>query len=272
MTTYPFADLELARRLERTEAHGSVTFIEARTKASPSLGAEWIEVAGTYAMFDGPNSPVSQTFGLGITQSIKPEELDRIEQFFMDRGSDVFHEVSPLADPSTFTLLNERSYKPIEFTSVLFRPITKDLVLSARPNNNVKVHVTSADEKETWTETAFQGWSEFTELIDFLRDMGKVHSHSTSPSFLAELDGQPIATGMLTIHDGIALLAGASTIPKARRQGAQLALLEYRLRYGADQGCDIAMMAALPGSASQRNAERHGFRIAYTRTKWQKSK
>jgi hypothetical protein len=30
----------------------------------------------------------------------------------------------------------------------------------------------------------------------------------------------------------------------------------------------IAMMAAAPGSASQRNAERHGFRIAYTRTKW----
>jgi hypothetical protein len=28
------------------------------------------------------------------------------------------------------------------------------------------------------------------------------------------------------------------------------------------------MMCAQPGSASQRNAERHGFRIAYTRTKW----
>jgi hypothetical protein len=28
-------------------------------------------------------------------------------------------------------------------------------------------------------------------------------------------------------------------------------------------------MVAQPGSASQRNAERHGFRIAYTRTKWQ---
>ncbi|HYO16464.1 MAG TPA: hypothetical protein VE685_24980 [Thermoanaerobaculia bacterium] len=33
--------------------------------------------------------------------------------------------------------------------------------------------------------------------------------------------------------------------------------------------CDLAMMCAHPGSASQRNAERHGFRIAYTRTKWQ---
>jgi hypothetical protein len=28
------------------------------------------------------------------------------------------------------------------------------------------------------------------------------------------------------------------------------------------------MMAAAPGGVSQRNAEREGFRIAYTRIKW----
>jgi hypothetical protein len=32
------------------------------------------------------------------------------------------------------------------------------------------------------------------------------------------------------------------------------------------------MMGALPGSNSQRNAERNGFQIAYTRTKWQSFK
>ena len=91
---------------------------------------------------------------------------------------------------------------------------------------------------------------------------------SDALSFLAELDRQPIATGAMSICDGVALLAGASTIPSGRRQGAQLALLDGRLRYAAAQGCDIAMMCAHPGSASQRNAERHGFHIAYTRVKW----
>jgi hypothetical protein len=86
--------------------------------------------------------------------------------------------------------------------------------------------------------------------------------------FLAELNGQAIATGVLLLHDGVALLGGASTIPEGRRQGAQLALLESRLRYAGENGCDLAMMCALPGSASQRNAERQGFRIAYTRIKW----
>ncbi len=89
-------------------------------------------------------------------------------------------------------------------------------------------------------------------------------------SFLAELDGTPIAAGGLTIHGGVALLAGASTVPEGRRQGAQNALLAARLRFAEEKGCDVAMMCALPGSASQRNAERQGFRIAYTRIKWRK--
>jgi len=41
------------------------------------------------------------------------------------------------------------------------------------------------------------------------------------------------------------------------------------MRYACDHGCDLALMVALAGSDSQRNAERKGFRVAYTRMKWQ---
>jgi GNAT superfamily N-acetyltransferase len=90
-------------------------------------------------------------------------------------------------------------------------------------------------------------------------------------SFLAELDGEPVASASLFLGDGVALLAGASTIPKARNHGAQTALLAARLDYAADHGCALAMMATEPGSPSQRNGERQGFRIAYTRMKWRES-
>jgi hypothetical protein len=59
MDQYPFADIELARRLERTEARGNIDFVEARAKAFPDVGATWIEAGGTYAMFDGVGSPGS---------------------------------------------------------------------------------------------------------------------------------------------------------------------------------------------------------------------
>ncbi len=267
--SFPFADVELARRLERAEARGNAGFVEARAKAFPDIGAEWTEVAGAYAMFDGPGSPVTQTFGLGMFEPVTAEHMEEVEQFFGERGAGVFHEVCPMADPSVFAQFNERNYRPMEFSNVLYRPISADLKLEASRNEAVQVRLIGDDEVDLWADTAFEGWSEFTEVADFLRDLGQVVARSKSLSFLAELGGKPIAAGSLSITNDVALLAGASTIPSARRRGAQFALLEERLRHGATHGCTIAMMVAQPGSASQRNAERHGFRIAYTRTKWQ---
>jgi GNAT superfamily N-acetyltransferase len=266
--TYPFADLDLARRLERAEAQGNINFVEARAKAFPDRGAAWIEVAGTYASFDGVGSPITQTFGLGVYKPINAEQLSEIEEFFRSRGSEVFHEVCPLADASVFELIRERGYQPIELSNVLYRPIDPDLRLTAPRNEQIKVRVVDKDEVDLWSQTSAEGWSEFTEVADFLTELNQVIAHSSGFSFLAELDGQPIATGRLTIAGDVALLAGASTVPSARRQGAQNALLEDRLRYAAAHGCNVAMMVTLPGSGSQRNSERNGFRIAYTRTKW----
>jgi hypothetical protein len=268
---YPFADIQLARRLELAEANANADFVEGRAKAFPKTGATWKRIAGTYAMFDGRTSPITQTFGLGIFQPLSDAEMNELERFFLERGATICHEVSPLADPSVLQLLNQRAYQPIEFTSVMYRPISIDSNLAVSKNEKISVRLSDPTEQEAWAETACKGWSEFGELADFMLELGRVNSQRKNAlAFFAELDGKPIATGLMSIFERVALLAGASTVPEGRRQGAQLALLESRLRFAADKGCDIAMMGALPGSASQRNAERHHFRIAYTRTKWQR--
>jgi GNAT superfamily N-acetyltransferase len=266
---FPFSDLTLARRLERAEAHSNASFVEARARYFPESDARWIEVAGAYAMFDGPSSPLTQTFGLGLFEKVTAAELERVEEFFQGRGAPVFHEVSPLADPELTALLNARGYKPVEFTSVMYRPIRIDLTLKASRNDRIRVRMVRESEQELWAKTAAAGWSEYTDLGDFMLEIGRISvGRADAIAFLAELNEKPIATGALSIFKGVGLLAGASTVPEARKQGAQLSLLDARLRYAAEQGCDIAMICALPGSASQRNAERHGFRIAYTRAKW----
>jgi GNAT superfamily N-acetyltransferase len=222
-------------------------------------------------MFDGVSSPCTQTFGLGLFEPATPDVLQTLEDFFRQRGAPIFHEVSPLADAPLFALLGERGYRPVEFTSVLYRPINRAIRLAAPPNERLKVRVVGDDEAELWARTLAEGWSgevEFSESA--LLELGRTTAQRANAlPFLAELDSRPVAAGAMSLHGGVALLAGASTIPAARRQGAQLALLESRLRHAAERGCDLAMMGALPGSASQRNAERHGFRIAYTRVKWQ---
>src|SRR5262245_63125161 len=265
----PFSNLSLSRRLERAEGRSNADLVEARAKHFPEGGAAWIEVAGAYAMFDGIGSPATQTFGLGVFNQATRADMEKLEEFFQQRGAHVHHEVSPMADASLLTLLNERGYQPIELTSVMYRPIGRGVQLASPRNEKVQSRLMQDGEEELWARTAARGWSELTEFADTILELLSITAKRAGGlSFLAELDGRPIATGAMFIHDGVALLAGASTIPEGRRHGAQLALLESRLRYAAEKGCDIAMMCALPGSASQRNAERQGFRVAYTRIKW----
>ena len=266
---FPFSDAALARRLERAEARGNADFVNARAEIFPDFGAEWIDVAGVYAMYDGRTSPLTQTFGLGLFDEVTQSEMEAIESFFQRHDAPVFHEVSPLANPAVLPLLTERGYFPIELTNVLYRPIEAEFEENQIENTNVSVRIIEKREERQWAEIAARGWNEFSGLTGFMVEFGKISAaRNYAISFFAELDGRPIATAALCIYDGIALLAGASTIPEARKRGAQLALHDARLKYAATNGCDLAMMCALPGSGSQRNAERHGFRIAYTRTKW----
>ena len=265
-----FADLELSRRLERTEATASTRFVEARARVSPASGATWIEVVGAYAMYDGPDSPISQTFGLGLFQDPGDADFDMIERFFRERGAPVFHEVSPLAGLAVAAQLSERGYRPVEFTSVMYRPIGPGSEPLAQPNPAITVRPIRSDEGPVWADLTVRGWTtEHPELADYLRDLSAVSTErQDTVSVLAELDGAPVGSAALCLHGGVALLAGACTVPEARRRGAQLSLLHYRLSWAVGQGADLAMMGALPGSPSQHNAERHGFRVAYTRIKW----
>jgi hypothetical protein len=268
-----FSDLTLARRLERAEGLANVESVASRARLDPGRGAAWIEVGGAWAMFDGVDSPLTQTFGLGMSAPARPGDLDTIEAFYAERGAPVLHEICPLADPQLLPLLHERGYCPLEFTSILYRPLSPcpagEQAREAEEQRGVAVRLVGPAEYDLWSRVAAEGWSEYPELAGFMKDVGQVTvERAHTYGFLATLDGAPIASGALSIHDGVALLAGASTVPSGRRRGAQLALLAARLRFAADHGCDLAMMGAAPGSASQRNAERHGFRIAYTRLKW----
>jgi hypothetical protein len=262
-----FSDLSLSRRLERAEGHACAEYAEARRRLDPDSGAGWIECAGAYAVFDGVDSPLTQSFGLGIFDELDPASLDVIERFFLDRAAPVHHEVSPLAGVAALDLLCRRNYRPIEISNVLYRSVEQP---ATGDQGHISVRVIGPEEAQLWTNISAKGWAhEHPELMDFLLQLGAISSaRKQSLCFLAEVDGEPGAAGVLCMHDKVALFGGSATIPELRRRGLQTALLHERMRYAFNHGSDLAMMVAVPGSDSQRNAERKGFRIAYTRTKW----
>jgi GNAT superfamily N-acetyltransferase len=256
-----FADLALSRRLESAEGFACRQFAEARLRMFPESGAAWMQCAGAWAVFDTVDSPITQTFGLGVFEELTADALDTIERFFLDRGAPVAHEVSPFAGVAALDLLCTRNYRPVEISSVLYRTVERPM---PSHRTGVSARVIRPEEAGLWSEISARGWGlEFGAMIS---------ARAQSPCFLGEVDGKPGAAGALCIHERVALFAGAATVPELRRRGLQAALLEERMRYASDHGCDLAMMVAEAGSESQRNAERQGFRVAYTRIKWRLSR
>jgi len=263
-----FTDLALSKRLERAEGFACTQYAEARRRQFPESGAEWMECGGAWATFDGVDSPCTQTFGLGLFEELTPATLDRIEAFFQSHGAPVMHEVSPFAGVAALDLLCRRNYRPIELSSVLYRTIEPP---AAESPSAIAVRAIGDDEAELWSRISARGWvHDHPELLDFMTQFGALTvARVGSVCFLAEAGGQSGAAGVLCMNEGVALLGGAATVPELRRRGLQSALLAERLRYAHAHSCDLAMIVALPGSDSQRNAERKGFQVAYTRTKWQ---
>jgi len=266
----PFSDLILSRRLERAEGFACSQYAETRIRQFPDSGAAWIECGGAVAVFDGVDSPCTQTFGLGIFEELSPSTLDTIEDFFRAHAAPIQHEVSPFAGVDALQLLCKRNYAPIELSNVLYRTVEQPARAASPTGSSVSVRIMGPDEADLWSRISAKGWShDHPELMDFMVSFGAVTAaREQTVCFLAEADGHPGAAGVLCIHDGVALLGGSSTVPEMRRRGMQSALLEARMRYAFEIGCNLAMMVAWPGTDSQRNAERKGFQIAYTRTKW----
>jgi GNAT superfamily N-acetyltransferase len=264
-----FANLELARRLERTEGYACAGFAAARKKLDSACGSEWRKIAGADVVFDGVDAPTTQTFGLGMDREPTDAEWEEMEEFFRSQGTATLHEVCPLAGVGLLETLCQRGYRPVEVSNVLYRGVER---VESVGRAEIRVREIGVEEAGVWSAVNARGWThEHPEFEEFLRGVGAIlTAREQSPCFLAELEGKPGAAGGLVVQEGVALFAGAATVPEMRRRGLQGALLEARMRYAAEHGCDLAMMVAETGSESQRNAERQGFRVAYTRVKWMK--
>lgn len=263
-----FMDLELSRRIERTEGMIGTTYSAPRNSVA-DVGACTRDFEGTIAVFDGADSPLTQTFGLGMSRPVDDDLLTAIEAFFTERGAPTHHVVSPFAGVETSARLVGRGYTPVELSTVLVQAIAGAREPATTSTLRARV-IDPVAEGAAWIETCVAGWATDEGTAKFMHTIASVNiANHAMTHYLVEDGGTPVATGSMGVVDGVALLAGASTVPAARGRGAQALLLATRLHDARARGCDVAMMVAGVGTQSQRNAERNGFRVAYTRTKWQ---
>jgi hypothetical protein len=262
-------NVELSRRLEFAEAQVAVEGANTMMASNPETSVAVERVAGGYAVYCGANSPITQAVGLGLNGPVSAEEFDRLEEFYFSRNEPVRAETSPLADASLFALYRERGYGVTEFSNVMVRPI--DSAERWQEPDGIEIWKASRQEMELWMLTVAQGFAENYPVTEEIIRIMKVFGLSRGMEcYLASIDGKVAGGATLSLRGKIAGLFGASTLPDFRKRGVQTALLRARLRRAAEVRCEIAMSLAQPGSHSQRNISRLGFRTLYTRVKFER--
>jgi ribosomal protein S18 acetylase RimI-like enzyme len=261
-----FVDKAFARRLESVEEMPQVFYARAFQKTRPDIGAAEEEICGGHMIFAGLGSPIGRATGVGLDGPFTPEDLDRIEQFYRKHNAPSQVDLCPLHGPEVFEMFKERGYAIAELNNVLCRKLDIDEKFPAPPDH-CTIRRSPPDEAEitgSIVERAFfpEGAPEpFQGLIAPLYQM------EGALAFVAEVDGKLVAcgAGLVIPQRKVYALCGAGTLEAHRRRGLQTALLHARMAAALAAGCEYAVVVTQGGSQSQRNVERLGFRIAYSK-------
>ncbi|GAA2098770.1 hypothetical protein GCM10009841_12210 [Microlunatus panaciterrae] len=254
----------LALRLEASAAEQGLALVQAYRRASPLSPATGVRHGiGAFCAL-GPGRYVNRAIGFGLAEPDQVD-LDQLADFFEPTAPPAL-ELSNLAPATLRQALDERGYRPDAVRSVLVHELADRV--SQPDGAEAMVQVTEVDDQSVgrWREVMATGFGAVEEAARAVCD-----EHSSALQVMPEslhllgwLAGRPAACGSLQVVSGVGWLGGAATAPWARNRGCQSALIERRLTLAAELGCDVVAVTATPGSVSERNLGRHGFRLLYT--------
>ncbi|MFY7998693.1 MAG: GNAT family N-acetyltransferase [Candidatus Kapaibacteriota bacterium] len=267
-----FGSTDLAKRIETAQAQNQMDYAKAYQQLLSDSTTTALRLGSAAALYAGVESPLTQSFGLGMDGEVEEQQIEAIEEFFFSRGAATHVEVANLADMSLTTLLGRRGYAVCEYSHVLGFDLQQ---LGASPAPALRPYRLEATELEAAAEAIAAGFMEQNigegEIPQSIREMFVVSIQTAgSSAFAVTIDGEIAGAGGITILDGVAMLSGAATQPKFRGRGVQQALIQARLQFAHDEGCVIAQVSTAPGTISQKNMHNKQFSILYARTKFVK--
>jgi ribosomal protein S18 acetylase RimI-like enzyme len=261
-----FVDKALARRFEACEEMPQVFYAREFQKTRPAIGAAEEEICGGHMIFAGLGSPIGRATGAGFDRQFTAEDLDRVEQFYRSHQAPSQVDLCPLHEPSVFEMFKERGYGIAELNNVLYRRLEREENFAVPPaGGEIRRGVREeAEAASAIVERAFfpEGAPEaFTGLLTPLYQM------EGAVTFVASIEGKMAAcgAGLVIPEHRIFAVCGAGTLAEFRGRGLQTALLRARLAAAAEAGCEYAVVLTQGGTPSQRNCERLGFRVAYSK-------
>jgi ribosomal protein S18 acetylase RimI-like enzyme len=261
-----FVDKALARRFESVEEMPQVLYARMFQKIRPETGAAEEEICGGHMVFAGLGSPIGRVTGAGFESPLTADDLDRVEQFYRAHRAPSQVDLTPMHSPEVLGMFKERGYAIAELNNVLYRKLEAgDRFPTAPADCEIRPSLPEeASLAGSIVEGAFfpEGAPEtFGGLIAPFYQMEGAHP------FVASIEGRLVAcgTGLAIGEHRVFALCGAGTLAEYRGRGLQTALLRARMAAAFAAGCEYAVVVTQGGTTSQRNAERLGFRVAYSK-------
>ncbi len=190
--------------------------------------------------------------------------LPAILDFYAEQGAAPLFDLNPYAipplweEPKLVRSLYQRHFCVGYYHQMLYGVPKLEIPV---PHNHITVNEATSADEETIATIYQQVWGGGRILQPLL-------GHPNFRTYIAYVNGEPAALGVLHMTGGVASMANGMTIPKLRGQGCHTALLHQRMAAAAEAGCTLMVSQCRPGSSSQNNQMRVGLHLAGTKVWW----
>lgn len=298
------ATTTLARAIDRTERDLVVGMADTMRRGGVAGVGVW-PVGGGTAVLCEPGAPFNKVAAVGLdgvsdgaaagdgNDPIDTAVWATIEAVHAQRGIPVQVELSTLADPAVASALTARGYRLAGFENILGLAIGDGAPDLPTAPAGIEVSVVRGAIAEDVADAvsagnaprqAVPGWGrilttgfQHPDVIDGPASHESFDQAALERTFaffagvpgvtrvIATIAGEPAGGASMFMHNDVALLCGAATLPAFRRRGVQSALLLWRLAMARNADCRIAVVTTQPGSKSQQNVQQLGFDLLYSR-------
>ena len=252
-------DPETASEVVRASLAYAKCIAESYHRLYPESKPEYFELCGGAVVYVSSTSPLTQLIGFGITEPVTAKDIAFLSQYFQDRGLPFRIRVTPFTHPTLYECLAGKQFKASDVTFMMARKLNARPTASKIPGLKIDVIKNEA----MWMAAFGRGYCNGNMDPESER-LGRTLFHAKGSQVIAAwVDGQVTGVGILTMVDNLATLNAACTLPEYRNLGIQKALIESRMAIAVQHGIKMVMARVSPGTVSQRNFEKLGFRIGF---------
>jgi GNAT superfamily N-acetyltransferase len=247
------------------------------------VAAESRRLAGGLLTRGEPGTWINTTSGLGMNTAVQSADIEELIRWFEEKHIEPRAEICPFAHPSTWAELGKQGFIIRAFENVFVADLVNGAVREPPQPLGEGIALFQVDRYDgsqvrAYAEAICAGFTHpnpppradidlWMRVVreDNLLAFGAISQGQIVGGGCAEIARLPLRKGASEISHTMAILFGLSVLPEWRKRGIQQALIAERLKLARHHGAQFATISAQPGVATERNARRLGFEVAYTK-------